>query len=50
MTDSEYPRRNESLLYDLYREQEPSTVEIADTLGCTQQTVSKRMQRLNIPR
>ena len=50
MTDSEYPWRDESLLYELYWEQELSTVKIADKLGCTQQTVSKWMQKFDIPR
>ena len=47
---SEYPWRHEPLLYGPYWGQELSTVEIADRLGCTQQTVSKWMQLLNIPR
>ena len=50
MTDSEYPWQDESLLYELYWKQELSTVKIADKLGCTQQTVSKWMQRFVIPR
>jgi predicted acyl esterase len=50
MTDSEYPWRDESRLYELYWEQELSTVAIADKLGCTQQTVWKWMQRFDIPR
>jgi hypothetical protein len=45
MTDSEYPWRDESRLYELYWEQELSTVKNAVKLGCTQQTVSKWMQR-----
>jgi hypothetical protein len=35
MTDSEYPWRDESLLYELYWEQELSTNDIADKLDCT---------------
>lgn len=50
MTDSDYPWRDESLLYELYWEQELTTTEIANKLGCMQQTVSKWMQRLDIPR
>ena len=50
MTDSEYPWRDESLLYELYWEQELITVKIADELGCIQQTVSKWMQKFDIPR
>ncbi|MBZ6496993.1 helix-turn-helix domain-containing protein [Natrinema longum] len=50
MTDADQPWRDESLLFELYWNQELRTTEIADKLGCTQQTVSKWMQRLNIPR
>jgi len=50
MSDSEYPWRDESLLRNLYWEQELSTTEIADKLECTQPTISKWMQRLNISR
>jgi len=50
MTDTEHPWRDGSLLRELYWEQELSTTEIADKLGCTQQTVSRWMQRLDIPR
>lgn len=50
MTDSDYPWRDESRLYELYWEQELSTTEIEDEVGCAQQTVSKRVQRFDIPR
>ncbi len=50
MTDSEYPWRDEALLYDLYWEQELSTVEIADRLGCAQKTIWRWMEKFDIPR
>ncbi|MCD2203828.1 hypothetical protein LPA46_10775 [Halobacterium sp. KA-6] len=50
MTDAHHPWRDESLLHELYWKQELSTVKIADELGCTQQTVSKWMQKFDIPR
>lgn len=49
MTDVDHPWRDESLLRELYWNQELSMTEIADELGCTQPTVPKWMQRLDIP-
>lgn len=50
MTGTETPWRDESLLQELYWEQNLSTNEIADELGCHQRTVWKWMDRFEIPR
>jgi len=50
MNESETPWRDESLLYELYWEEELSTNEIADELNCDQSTVWEWMNRYEISR